>query len=298
MQSITAKNLYSEWETKEFFFISKDEVTDYAFSMAIVGDPQKTVYYYPDELHYTYDWIVNNKDAKNIQHVITLGDITEFHGDEEYALIENELKKLEDAGIKQSIVRGNHDTPDSFDKHITKEEYGSYLSGSFDNTKKNVYQIVNLGNKKYLILTIDYYPEADVVDWAAGIVAANPDCSVIINTHGFLEPSMQSINNTQINYLNKNLIEKYENIDLVLCGHSTCTGDNGPVYKTVTGENGNKIVEMMINPQELERAKLEAFGLVSMFYFGNDGKTITVEWYSTIRQAFYMEKYQFTFTIE
>ena len=298
MQSITAKNLYSEWETKEFFFISKDEVTDYAFSMAIVGDPQKTVYYYPDELHYTYDWIVNNKDAKNIQHVITLGDITEFHGDEEYALIENELKKLENAGIKQSIVRGNHDTPDSFDKHITKEEYGSYLSGSFDNTMKNVYQIVNLGNKKYLILTIDYYPEADVVDWAAGIVAANPDCSVIINTHGFLEPSMQSINNTQINYLNKNLIEKYENIDLVLCGHSTCTGDNGPVYKTVTGENGNKIVEMMINPQELERAKLEAFGLVSMFYFGNDGKTITVEWYSTIRQAFYMEKYQFTFTIE
>ena len=148
--------------------------------------------------------------------------------------------------------------------------------------------------------TLDYYDQLtnDIVDWAAGIVAANPDCRVILNTHGLLSTQMQTYSNAIVQYLHKNLIIKYENIDLVLCGHDIPFGDDGPVYKTITGNNGNKIVEMMINPQTLEEQKREAFGLVSTLYFGNDGKTVTVEWYSTIRKAYYMEQFQFTIELE
>lgn len=300
MSVSSAKDAFAKFEPKDEFFIVKEPVTDYAFSIAVVGDPQKTVYFHPEDLHYTYDWIVANKEKNNTQYVITLGDITEYNNDFEYELIKGELKKIENAGLPQAIVRGNHDVTTGFDAHITKAEFGSNLTGSYDNTMKNVYQILEMGGQKYLIMTIDYYDQltTNIVDWAAGIVAANPDCRVILNIHGYLDTSMKTYNNTMVKYFESNLVKKFENIDLVLCGHDIPFGDDGPIYKTITGDKGNKIIGMVVNPQTLEEHKREAFGLVSTLYFGNDGKTVTVEWYSTIRQAYYMDKFQFTFTLE
>lgn len=299
LSASAAYDAFAEFEPKDEFFIVKDPVTDYAFSIAVVGDPQKTTYFHPEDLHYTYDWIVANAEKNNTQYVITLGDITEYHNDFEYELISGELEKIKNAGLPQMIVRGNHDTVASFDTYITKEKFGENLTGSYDDTMKNVYQIITLGGQKYLIMTIDYYDQltTDMVDWAAGIVAENPDCRVILNTHGYLNTTMGTTNNKMVKYFETNLIKKYENIDLVLCGHDIPYGDDGPVYRTVTGDNGNKIIEMMINPQTLEEQKREAFGLVSTLYFGNDGKTVTVEWYSSVREAYYMDKFQFTFEL-
>lgn len=295
-----AKDAFADFEPKGEFFIMKDAVTDYAFSIAVVGDPQKTAYFHPEDMHYTYDWIVANAEKNKTEYVITLGDLTEYSTEAEYELMKNELKKIQNAGIPQAIVRGNHDVRDDFDANITKAEFGSHLTGSYDDTMKNVYHILEMGGTKYMIMTLDYYDHltSDMVDWAAGIVAANPDCRVILNTHGLLSTQMQTYSNAKVQYLHKNLIMKYENIDLVLCGHDIPFGDDGPVYKTITGDNGNKIVEMMINPQTLEEQKREAFGLVSTLYFGNDGKTVTVDWYSTIRNAYYMDKFQFTIELE
>ena len=295
-----AKDAFAKFEPKGEFFIVKEPVTDYAFSIAVVGDPQKTTYFHPEDLHYTYDWIVANKEKNNTQYVITLGDITEYSNDFEYELISGELEKIQNAGIPQMIVRGNHDVSKDFDTYITSEKFGGNLTGSYDNTMKNVYQILTMGGQKYLIMTIDYYDQltTGIIDWAAGIVAANPDCRVILNTHGYLDTSMKTYNNTMVKYFENNLVKKFENIDLVLCGHDIPFGDDGPIYKTITGEKGNKIIGMVVNPQTLEEQKREAFGLVSTLYFGNDGKTVTVDWYSTVRQAYYMDKFQFTFTLE
>lgn len=300
MVAADAKTAFAKFEPKDEFFVVKDAVTDYAFSIAVVGDPQKTTYFHPEDLHYSYDWIVENAEKNNTQYVITLGDITEYSTQAEYDLVEEQLKKIEDAKIPQVIVRGNHDRTADFDANITKAEYGTKLTGSYDNTLKNVYQIITMGGQKYLIMVIDYYDQLTnaIVDWAAGIIAANPDCRVILNTHGLLSTTMQTYTNKMVQYLHNNLIMKYENIDLVLCGHDIPFGDDGPVYKTITGNSGNKIVEMMINPQTLEEQKREGFGLVSTLYFGNDGKTVTVEWYSTIRNAYYMQMFQFSFELE
>ena len=290
-----AKNEYKNWEPKNSFFKFKDEVTDYDYSFAVVGDPQVTTGYYPEYMHYTYDWIVDNKDKNNTQYVITLGDLTQNSTDAEYSVIEEGLKKVHNAGIYQTILRGNHDSKSSYDKNITLTEYGSYLSGSYDNTMKNTYHIVTFGGTKYLMLNLDYYPSTAVVDWAAEIVNANPDCKVILSTHGLLNYDMSLLTDSAITYMHDNLILKYENIVMVLCGHHEA---DGPKYKTVTGKNGNKIIEMMINPQGMELRNGEAYGFVATLYFKNNGKSVEVEYYSTIREAYYKNDYQFTFELE
>jgi len=289
-----AKNEYKNWEPKYGFFKFKDEVTDYDYSFAVVGDPQVTTGYYPEYMHYTYDWIVDNKNDKNIQYVITLGDLTQNSTDSEYAVIEEGIKNVHQAGIYQAILRGNHDTASSYDKNITQAEYGSYLNGSYDSTMKNTYHIVTIGGTKYLILNLDYYPTTAMVDWAAGIVEANSDCRVIVNTHGLLNYDMSLLTHSAVTYMHDNLILKYKNIAMVLCGHHEA---DGPKYKTVTGQNGNKIVEMMINPQGLESRTEQAYGFVATLYFKNDGKTVEVEYYSTVRKAYFKEEYQFSFQL-
>ncbi len=290
-----AKNEYKNWEPKNGFFKFKDTVTDYEYSFAVVGDPQVTTGYYPEYMHYTYDWIVDNKNEKSTQYVITLGDLTQNSTDAEYAVIESGLQKVDNAGIYQTILRGNHDSVSSYDKNITKAEYGSYLSGSYDNTMKSTYHIVTLGGTKYLMLNLDYYPSTAVVDWAADIVNSNADCKVILNTHGLLNYDMNLLTDASVIYMHNNLILKYENISMVLCGHHEA---DGPKYKTVTGENGNKIIEMMINPQGIELRNGEAYGFVATLYFKNNGKSVEVEYYSTVREAYYKNDYQFTFELE
>ena len=47
----------------------KEEVTDYAYSFCIVGDTQMVNRYYPEDLAKIYDWILANKDEKNIKFV-------------------------------------------------------------------------------------------------------------------------------------------------------------------------------------------------------------------------------------
>lgn len=294
LENEEAYEAYTNWEDRSGFFLTKDKVQDYDYSFAYVGDPQITTGYYPDEIIHTYNYIADNKEDKNIVYAVTLGDLTQNSTDAEYAAIEEGLKKVEAKGIYQSILRGNHDSVSSFDRNITKGEYGSYLSGTYDDTLKNTYHIFTAGNEKYMMLTLDYYPSSNVVDWAAALVEANPDCRVIVNTHGLLNYDMTLLTDTAVTYMHENLITKYENIVMAVCGHHEAAG---PKYKIVTGKNSNKIVEMIIDPQGMELRDAQAYGLVAIFHFSNNGKTVEVEYYSTVKKAYYREDYQFVFEL-
>ena len=81
---------------------------------------------------------------------------------------------------------------------------------------------------------------------------------------------------------------------MVICGHAS-TGK--VLLKTNTGENGNTVTEILIDPQGLD-ASLEAMGMVATFYVSADGKNITVDYYSTVHNKYYKQDNQYSFQIE
>lgn len=298
---------YNSWLSRDGWFSEKEPVADYAYSMAVVGDIQITTLLHPEDLHYTYDWIVNNKEAKNIQHVIGLGDITHRSTQTEYNNIKTQLKRLNNAKIPQTIIRGNHDTEKTFNANITQKEYGACLGGefgSYDSTMRNTYRILTINGIKYMMLTLDYFPSNDEVAWACNVVKNNPDCNVIVSTHGYFDTDMTYLQDDEIydaeppatsgQYIYDTLISKYQNIVMVLCGHEYV---HGPTVRMATGKHGNEIVQIMINPQRREDLEKRAYGMLAMFYFSNDGKTVSVEYFSTITGDYYKEKNQFTFEL-
>ncbi|MBQ9428823.1 MAG: metallophosphoesterase [Clostridia bacterium] len=278
----------------EFWKDSIEPVTDFAYSFAVIGDQQKVTSLHPTYTHYMYDWILQNKDTKNIQYVLALGDVTDLRTDNawEWEGAKAQFERLSGV-IPMAIAKGNHDYPDPFDQYMSFEGNTADIVGRYAaDSVLNVYKTARIGKTDYLFLVLEYGPTDAVIDWACGVVEAHPDHKVIINTHSYLHSdgtltdagdyfAPTGSRNDGVNLWNK-LVRKYENIILVLCGH--IESYDQLVVKSV-GDHGNVVTQMLINPQSLDM--LTPAGIVTMFYFNEDGNVLTTEFYSTIRKQYY-----------
>lgn len=296
--------LYPEWVT------NKEPVTDYAYSMAIVGDTQNITCYEPMKLAYIYDWITENAEAKNIKWVFGLGDITDKNSDDEWRLARACIKTLDNV-VPYSIIRGNHDAQDKFKKFFPYSDYENRISGSFDGTMLNTYQKFHVGDVKYMVLNLDFGPHDDVLEWANDVVSKNPDYNVIVTTHAYLDKDAEpleagdeasptsyggeyySLSNNGDDMWNE-FISKHANISLVLSGHIIYPD----IVKTEkTGVNSNNVIQMLVNPQGVDLS-IGAAGLVAMLYFSEDGKMVDVEYYSTVQKKYYSNVSQFQMELD
>jgi len=329
---------------------TKIPVTDFAYSFAVVGDTQvitrdeavTTANTYSPEyagnLSKIYDWIMANKDSKNIQFSFHMGDVTDWSNAAEWELAMKHIHKM-DGEIPYNIVRGNHDGGDAFVKNYTMDTFKANIVdgeeyGTFDGNTLNTYQTITVGNVKYLMLSLDLGPCKAVIDWANEVVRTHPFHNVIISTHSYLHHTGVYMDDpldcsaTQYNpggkynggqhedgnvyywdyrlqkykeggddylyqdasYMWDNLVKKHKNICMVLCGHEI---SDQILNVEAVGDHGNKIAQILINPQGVDRRLQTAdqghAGLVAMLYFSEDGKTVTTEYYSTIRDQYYKE---------
>lgn len=287
------------------------EPKDYAYSFAVLGDIQTITNYYPDQLTTLYGWIRDNAESKKIKYVVGLGDITDKNLDSEYRLVKNAYDLI-DGVVPFSIIRGNHDSASAtlfpsamYDTHITQEKYGDEITGAYDKTMLNTYRILQVGQVKYLFMNLDYLLKDEVLTWANEIISQNADCQVIVTTHIYIRGShsyseLDTDSGTLYGSENNGedlwykLLSKHENIVMVLSGHHP-TDDI--LYRQTTGENGNKVTEILIDPQDTDKA-FGGTGMVAMFYFSEDGKQLEVQYYSTVKDAYFKDTNQFSLTLD
>ena len=79
-------------------FAEKEPVTDYAYTFAVLPDTQimveNDVLNGQSNTAKMYDWIVANKENKNIQFVFGLGDVTDNNNEAEWTLAQTQNEKL------------------------------------------------------------------------------------------------------------------------------------------------------------------------------------------------------------
>lgn len=350
---------------------SLSEPEDYAYSIAVVGDPQYMTQY--DRLFGTnylnrmYKWIADNVETKKIQHVMNLGDITHNDVIAEWDIAEKAISQL-DGVVPYSLVRGNHDNRTTFYDQKFGTDTSAYMNqqtlvSSYDyevydyngsaQARNTAHEFAG-ANVDYLVVALDFGAQDDVLEWANGVVEAYPNHTVIVTTHAYLNQYGQILDETQgvspngksydgvggqyhggtngtqasrlwngkqWKYQAKSLVEepfnggddlwekfisKHENISMVFCGHVESVDIQ---QRTMTGDNGNTIQEFVVNPQNIDDdefytqggspAKVgtdkSLTGMVGIMYCSADGKTIDLQWYSTIKDQFYNEENQFSF---
>lgn len=303
----------SVWTSEEDMQTLRDELgfaKEYAYSIAVIGDIQYATRLYPDTVRTMYQWLVDNKEEKNIKYAIGLGDITDGCQETEWLEAADALKILENAGFEYSLVRGNHDVasgidskfkptavPEMYDQLFASNEFymsqfenygGLYEEGSAVNT----YRTLSLEGDDWLIVNLDYDAAKAVRQWACGVIEAHPDHRVIVVTHDAMGSSGKF--STYGVTLWNEVTSKYANVELVLAGHTTW--NNIHCYQ-LKGEHGNTVTNMLIDPQRVD-LDVGGKGIVAMLYFREDGSIIDLEYYSTVQQKYYKQYNQFTIDLD
>jgi hypothetical protein len=168
---------------------------------------------------------------------------------------------------------------------------------------RNCYHLFEVGDIKYMVLVLDCSPTDEMIAWASDAVAANPDRNVIVTTHVYLNKDGTTMSPTDYapgtpntgDDIWEGLVRKHENIVLVLCGHDSSAQ---LAYSTQIGDKGNTVTQLLVDGQGVEDSQDGYAGFVATLYFSEDGKDVTVEYYSTIRQQYFLTENQFSFSLD
>ncbi|MBE6536781.1 MAG: hypothetical protein E7673_02385, partial [Ruminococcaceae bacterium] len=295
-------------DASDLFENSKYSANDYAYSIAVIGDTQKlTIKDVNDGTDYTsyiYEWIAQNKDEKNIQFVMGLGDVTDENLSTEWQLVADLHNKLEAINLPYSVIQGNHDTVKQLDKFFKdKENFTNAVKngtiGYFsEDSLANYYMTFTAKDKngnetgnKYLVLNLECKVPDTVIPWANQVIEQHSDYQVIINTHEYAQfpdayfmhryPTVdEGVANDPYQIWMK-LASQHENVIIVLSGHLSIPTIS--MKNPVVGVNGNTVYEFLIDPQQFDREQGYETGMVAMFYFSADGKTVKTEYVSTYK---------------
>lgn len=208
--------------------------------------------------------------------------------------------------VEYSIIRGNHDSAENFKKAFPWADYKEQFLGSYDDSLLNTYRTLTVGDVKYLLIALDFGANDDLLAWAGQLCEAYPDHNVIITTHAYLNDDGTPLEPTDTFAAEENadtnngdviwekLVSQYANIVLVVSGHVPC---EEIVVAQDKGVHGNIVTQMLINPQDADQ-RYKGLGMVALLYFSEDGKNVTVEYYSTLKKHYFKCVNQFTMTLD
>ncbi len=150
-----------------------------------------------------------------------------------------------------------------------------------------------------MVVSLEFTPENDVLDWANGIISSHPNDRVIILTHYYLELDATVPDETSPIF--DTLIDNNPNVILTLSGHVNYPSNI--IRKTTLCNAGHTVNQFLINPQYMDKEYgYNQTSMVAMLYFSENGREVDVEYVSTANSTdtsdvLFSAKNQFSFTI-
>jgi hypothetical protein len=274
-----------------------------SWSMVVLPDTQ----YYDDPVTWSIfnqmtQWIVDNKDSRNIELVLHEGDVTDQNTDQQWAAAADAMGRL-NGEVPYIVTTGNHDGSRDGTKinqyfHLEDNPLNNSPDGIFTTQYipgevQNAYSTFTAPDgRKMLVFSLEFMPGSDVVGWANSI-AAQPQYegyTAVLLTHAYLEegPATADGEPTAFRHptgtsLWNNLVGQHGNFEMVFNGHfldGNDTDPNGPLTaarQSVTGVGGNTVHEMVFNSQQQPNG---GNGYMRLLEFLDDGRTVEVQTYS------------------
>lgn len=176
-----------------------DDVTQGSFTIAVLPDTQNYSQKFPENFVAQTEWIVAERDARNIACVLHLGDITNNNTPAEWQNAQKAMQIL-DGKVPYFMVPGNHDYSASgrcTDRTTLMNEYFPVASfreqptfgGTYDKEPdriENSYHTFQANGRKFLVIGLEFGPRRDVVRWANEVAAEHKDHEAILITHAYM----------------------------------------------------------------------------------------------------------------
>ena len=242
----------------------------------------------PQMIQSDVNWIANNQASKNIAYVGQLGDITNASAASEFQTAHNALFPLSNvSGLVWGTVPGDHDSipPSGVANYVSYFGAANFAGKSWygtsnSSTGASSYQVFQQGGRSYLVLDLEYhaaFPSTAEINWAQGIINANPGMPTILQTHQYLnyDGTLLSGEGTT---MWSSLVNNNSQIFMVTCGHveKDATIDGGEAFTTATDAAGKSVYEVLSNYQSVNSGD----GLMRLFQFDEANSKINVSLYS------------------
>lgn len=308
VKDLSANGADLEYIQLDTWYEADYDMTDGDYTMIVLPDTQRITKNAPEDATAMMEWIAANADALNCKFVMHMGDFTDGGNQlSEFGIASNYMSILDEAGIPWSMIPGNHDYDDElastdnlvnfndafpYSKYSRNEWFGgSFQMGSMENS---YYKIEAKDGIKYLIFGLEFAPRAAVMSWVERVIAANPDYRVIVTTHYYLDNDGFRFTENSYGYAKAadytgmtgeemwEILRKYGNVNMVFGGH-IITDDL--VYSVDQGDNGNDVVQMLVNAQGVSLSKGEPLMLI--IKFTNNGETMDFYYYNPLNDTYY-----------
>ncbi|MGN0714801.1 MAG: metallophosphoesterase [Anaerovoracaceae bacterium] len=176
-------------------------------------------------------WLKEQYEAGNISYVAHTGDIVNTRNREDESQLASAVQAvLDDAGVPNGVVSGNHDVGSSLsdlDYTLYKKYFGAsrymgteWYGGSFDNNT-NHYDLITVGGNDMIILYLGMGKEAtdETVAWANEVLQKYSHRTAIIALHQYLDANGTLLSASRATDIIQKIIRPNENVSMVICGH-------------------------------------------------------------------------------
>ncbi len=267
------------------------------FSIIWIADTQSMVYKgYCDALKAMGDWIVEEKETRNIRYVVHTGDaVDDGFNDKQWENFDVLYHQFRDE-LPYLPVAGNHDLG------VKRQEYDAYLARPYIRDfpaersfggGKAVYDTFSAGGTDFLLIGVGWNAEPDAARWIHSVLRAHPNHVAILLVHSFIAIDGTFTEHGEEIY--NDIILPNPTIRLVLSGHVRGSGiriddldDDGD------GRPDRRVYSMIYNFQHYDLN----CGQLRILTFDPETRSIRVETYSPFTHVDYRDehfrKYEFT----
>ena len=282
------------------------------FTIIVLPDTQNYSAYYPATLPAQTQWIAANVASLNIKSVVGAGDVVNGGGEPTQWQTASAAYHMLDGTVPYFVAMGNHDynandpqhrtlAAGNFNTYFGPSRYaipGSGYGGSFiAGSNENFWGSVVINNQQYIFLVLEFYPRMSALQWAAGVIRANPAAEVILVTHayGYNDSTRIALcdqynaesyglgNDNDGDETWANLASQFPNVTLVLSGHIVNGSGPSQGHMTEPGTSGNTVNEMMADYEKLAGG---GSGYLRILTFQPGNNQIVVSTYSPTLNAY------------
>lgn len=256
---------------------------DETFTIVVLPDTQgyTATSTYEQTMGAQTQWIVDTRAQLNTKFVIQVGDLVEsWPNVNHWERASRYMKTLDDAGVPNSVLPGNHDLDittgqsSTYDAYFPPSRYagaswnsatvsyGGYLGQNqfgpdgIDRKNKDSYSLLTVGDTDLLLLSLEFESPAYTLSWAQRVLDAHPDRKVILATHGFINTGgtrATHVIRTDVTPVSavtlwNDFVSKNCSIFMVVNGHWH-DGDIGEARRTDANACGTPVHQILSNYQ-------------------------------------------------
>ncbi len=282
------------------------------WTLAVFPDSQSLTRLHPEVFIRQAEWVAAHRESHDIRFVVHLGDITDHNLPEQWENTRKAMDVLKNAGVPYSLLPGNHDLGErgrATDRSTLLNDY--FKPADYSNSGRVLYfepgKLENTAHSietpggDFLIISLEFGPRDEVLEWADRVAADHPGHTIIAVTHAYTYsddtrydfakfgdkqawnpltyPLAKSGSVNDAEGIWQKLLSRHGNIRFMLSGHVL---NDGTGRLATPGKAGQDVHQILSNYQHGVKPDrpFHGGGFFRLMRFLPDRKTVRVKTYS------------------